>query len=744
MLAVLLLAFVAPATVPPAVAVVVVDESGRPIAEAMVDFQDRRGGDDLEASGADGRARPRSDFAAETVVVSKAGFTTVRAPVGTTPSRVVLVRSLPVIGSVAVATGSTKNLHELPLAASLLDRTAIALAAGTSSDRLLRALPGYDRTRSNSTFTNYGQLRVSFSGAGNDRGAVFADGIPAQDGFGGQIDWQAYAPEEIERVELLRGAGSALYGSGAIGGALDIGTFGPRVGRGSPAGGRLIVGAGAQSDQRTGLQVRVPVGSQLGLSLSSVASRLAYRDLPPSIASPLDHAAVSTSATTHLRARFEDGRSSIEAGAIVASDHQDEGRTNYAFDRSLRQASLATTRRLGATDLRLFGFARDTTVDNLADVYPARPGTLRYAQHVPTTESGFSASIAGAIGTTSVALGVDGRRVAGTSGQNGPTGALQARGSGAQSNRGFSVQADLRAKRLEALVGVRADSIHYENLALVSITSSAPAPPTVTQSDVAGRDEGALSPRAALRYTLGPALALRVSSGGGFRAPYLNELVRGFNVGSVVMAPNPFLVPERSRTDTAGLDLLLGGTRGRLALDVIETHVNDAIAFTTITPTLMQRRNVARTLTDSQTLSYAQQVARCTRVRASATTQYARIVSGPAASVGKRLAFVPERSLAVGLDHTGPGPLAYAFEASYVGQTFADDLERLPLGAALLASATIRVTTASGITFGLSGENLTHQQYLSSTDRYGQPLGVALRVGFPLGPAAPAAPCASL
>lgn len=658
-------------------------------------------------------------------------------------ARIVLARPLAVIGSVAVATGSVKSLHELPLAASLLDREAIALTAGTSPDRLLRALPGNDRTRSNSAFTNYGQLRVSFSGAGNDRGSVFADGIPAQDGFGGQIDWQAYGTDEIERVELLRGAGSALYGSGAIGGALELATFGPRVGRDVSAGGRLTLGAGANSDQHTGIQFRTPVGSRVGISLSSVSGRLAYRDLPPTIASPIDHAAVSTSATTHVRARFEDGRSTLEAAAIVASDHQDEGRPNYAFDRSFRQGSLVATRRVGATDVRLSSFARDTTVDNLADVYPTRPGLLRYAQHVPTTENGYAAGIAASIGTTDVSFALDGRRVVGTSGQNGPTGALQAMGSGAQTDRGFAAQADLRAKRLEGIVGVRGDLIHYENLALVSVTSATPAP-TIARTNVGGRDEGAISPRAALRYDLGSALAVRVSSGGGFRAPFLNELVRGFNVGQVVMAPNPALVPERSRTDSAGLDLLLGGSRGRLAFDVIETHVNNAIAFATVSPTLMQRRNVDRTQTDGETLSYAQNVGRCARLRASATTQYARVVAGPAASIGKRLAFVPDRSVTLGFDRPGPGPLAYALDASYVGASFADDLERQPLGAVVLASATVRATTTSGVSFSLSGENLTHQRYLSSVDRYGQPLGVALRIGIPLGPTTPAAICGSL
>jgi len=301
------------------------------------------------------------------------------------------------------------------------------------------------------------------------------------------------------------------------------------------------------------------------------------------------------------------------------------------------------------------------------------------------------------------------------------------------------LQATLRRGRAEALLGVRGDAIRYERLSLVTVSAATPAPRVAT-SFVSARDAGAVSPRAALRYDLSPAIALRLSSGGGFRAPYLNELVRGFNVGAVVMAPNPELVPERSRTDALGFDALFDGGRGRLTFDVTQTRVTNAIAFATIDPTLMQRRNIARTQTDGETLTLAQRVGACTRLRASATTQYARTVAAPGATVGKRLAFVPERSASFGIDAAGPGPLAGSLDVSYVGQTFADDLQRQPLGAALLVGATLRATTKSGTSFSVVGDNLTHQAYLSSIDRFGPPLGIAFRVGVPLGNVPPAAP----
>src|ERR1700678_3576103 len=74
--------------------------------------------------------------------------------------------ALPVIGIVRVATGSLESLHQLPVPASVLDQQAMMSLPAITGDQILGNLPGFDRDRSNSMFTNYGQLRVSFAGLG--------------------------------------------------------------------------------------------------------------------------------------------------------------------------------------------------------------------------------------------------------------------------------------------------------------------------------------------------------------------------------------------------------------------------------------------------------------------------------------------------------------------------------------------------------------------------------------------------
>ncbi len=706
----------------------VVDDVGTPLPRATIDFTDAAKRHDVETSDAGGRAHASVGFVPVTADVSKRGYAVRHVVLVTLSSvRIALARELPIVGVVSVATGSQTSQHESALATSVLDRTAIALAPALGTDRLLRQLPGFDRSRSNSAFTNYGQLRASFGGAGTDRGVVLVDGFPAQDAFGGQIDWQAYPTGELERVELLRAAGSALYGSGAIGGVLNVQTFAPRTGDGTVPEGRLGVLAGTNSSSDDAVVARAPLGRDIAASLAASSAYFAYRDLPPPYASRFDHPAIAAGGMTHLRLRYDDGATTVDGSLRFASDHQDEGRTNYTFDRTLRQGDVAATQRIGAALARFAYYVRDTTVYNLADQAPAKPTVLRYLQHVPTDENGFAASLSAQPGGTELALLLDQRRVDGQSVQYGSDGhTLQALGTGVALLQGIGVQAAFHAARFEAILGVRTDRVRYDDLALQTISKG-----KTTAQTVAGYAQGALSPRAALRYDVTPRFALRASSGTGFRAPYLNELVRGFNVGNVAMAPNPDLAPERSRTDNAGFDALIG--TARLAFDVTQTRVSDAIAFRTLSPTLMKRENLDHTQTNGETLTFTQPLSTCARLRLSGTSQYARVTGGPADEVGKRLALVPERSATLGIDAAGAGAFGFSFDGSYVGQTYYDDLERQPLGAALLVGATLRASLKSGTTFELLGDNLTHQQYLSSIDRYGQPLTVALRVAVPIG-----------
>lgn len=196
--------------------------------------------------------------------------------------------------------------------------------------------------------------------------------------------------------------------------------------------------------------------------------------------------------------------------------------------------------------------------------------------------------------------------------------------------------------------------------------------------------DAAISPRVAVRYDVTRHLVARASTGAGFRPPYLNELVRGFFIGNVSYGPNPSLIPERSRTDSVGADWTDGVQRW--SIDAYHTRVNDAIMFRTLDSTHQQRSNIAQTQTDGVTATYARALGTCSRASIWTTFQNPRVSTGPSAIVGKQLQYVPQTSAGITLDTTS-GNIGVGVTASYLGQTYADDLNTQPLGTAVRTTA---------------------------------------------------------
>ncbi len=705
----------------------VVDERGTPVADANVVFRSAAGATVSATTDASGEVAAPEHFDAASVAVSAAGFDNATVPLPTGNAPIVLHPQSTVIGRVSVATGSARNLHRLAVPAAALDRVTIATTPAFAVDSLLRGLPGFDFVRSNSAFTAYGNLRVSFSGAGEDRGLVLADDVPAQDGFGGQVNWLAYPPTSLSSVELLRGPGAALYGADAIGGVLQLRSFGPGADwRALPAG-SVELRDGTPHLTDAAFNYRFTVAPNLTAAVTSQTGHQAYSDFPPGYRSPIDRQATSTSTATRAQMRYAFGNSSITAGGLFANDEQFEGRPSYTFARDLTQADVHFSTSMQSSSLGVVAYNRDTNITNVDDLAPTTPGALRYIQQIPTRESGVAGSWFLTAGDNEVAVRADEKFVYGISTQTGPTGALQSQGTGKQQYAGLALEDTYEHGRVQVIAGLRGDLVATSDTALRTLTSlTAPQP----------RTDRVLSPRLAARYDVTKGIALRASTGGGFREPFLNELVRGYRIGNIAYNPNPNLVPERSTNFGVGADALIGA--GRLSLDFANTRVKSAIEFVTsiTSPTTQTRSNLGQTQTDGTTLTYATRIARCTRLRAYITSQYARITNGPVYDLGNRLQYVPSRSGDLALD-SGSGAFSYGGDVGYAGVTFADDRNTQILPAAVIVGAHVTRPLGQGAALTLEASNLTGTRYLSSPNRYGPPPSIGLRVRFGLGPQGP-------
>ena len=79
----------------------------------------------------------------------------------------------------------------------------------------LRGLPGVEVSRSGG-FGNFTQVRIR--GAEGNQTLVLIDGIEASNLSDGEFDFSNLSAEDIERIEVIRGPMSGLYGSNAVGG----------------------------------------------------------------------------------------------------------------------------------------------------------------------------------------------------------------------------------------------------------------------------------------------------------------------------------------------------------------------------------------------------------------------------------------------------------------------------------------------------------------------------------------------
>ncbi len=111
----------------------------------------------------------------------------------------------------------------------------------------LRTVPGVSVSRSGS----FGSLtQVRLRGAEGNHVLVLIDGVPVNDTTNGEFDFASLLADDIERLEVVRGPQSGIYGSNALAGVINIVTHsgkGPAQARVLMEGGGFETGALALS-----------------------------------------------------------------------------------------------------------------------------------------------------------------------------------------------------------------------------------------------------------------------------------------------------------------------------------------------------------------------------------------------------------------------------------------------------------------------------------------------------------------
>lgn len=508
----------------------------------------------------------------------------------------------PVTSDPITITRTVAELGETPESIAVLGRETVMSSAAPTLDDVLRQVPGFSIfRRSSSRNANPTTQGVSLRGvgaSGASRSVVMFDGVPLNDPFGGWVQWNRASPVAVESVEVLRGGASSLYGNSSLSGAIELRPR--RVVEKFTAAGELFGGS-----QHTFGSSGFAGGKVQGWLLNIDAGHLQTRGIIPvdqDVRGSVDTFAGVRSTNLSGRLEREFGENAV---IFVRPSYFDEYRTNgtpLQTNQTLSRQLIVGGRIEKEVNLEWRAFAGTQLYDQVFTAISSDRSSesLTRLQRSPSQNVGFSANITAVVGEHSLAGGIEGREVRGASDETGFSNGVATSlfGSGGR-ERSFGIYAkDVVAigERFILSGGLRFD--RWKNVRGASVTRSLASGMTNTIV-FPDRDEKAFSPHAAVRFQLNTRVAFHAAFSRSFRAPTLNELYRGFRIGSVVTNANADLLAERANNFEGGGSFRF--SKFAVRVTAYRTDIARAIANVTLTttPTLItrQRRNAGRTST---------------------------------------------------------------------------------------------------------------------------------------------------
>lgn len=488
------------------------------------------------------------------------------------------------------------RLSDTPASVVTLGQRQIRATAAPVIDDILRQAPGFSTfRRTSSRQANPTTQGVSLRGAGASgasRSAVFFDGVPMNDPFGGWVQWNRIPVIEVERIEVLRGGASGLYGDAGLSGAVNIL---PRVPKGSSIEAEVF---GGTQKALSGSVLAALGGAKWYSSVTAASFQTqGHRPVEHAARGPVDSFAGVRSNVIAGRAAWTLAR---EITLFVRPSYFGEVRSNgtgLQTNRThLRQLVLGgDVRRKSFINWRSYGGTQ--VFDQVfSAVNAARTAEgLTRVQRVPVDYYGASFQLSRPLGAHTIVGGGEVRHIRGSSNEtvfanDGPSALVS--GGGRQTLTGFFLQDMVRVgDRLVVAGSLRLD--RWSNTKATSATRTLATSQTAT-TGFADRNESAVNPQVSVLYRISTGLSLYASAGRSFRSPTLNELYRSFRVGNVVTLANHDLRAERANNLEGGMTF--GGRRFFARTAFFQMTIGRPVANVTLSTTNVlitrQRQNM--------------------------------------------------------------------------------------------------------------------------------------------------------
>jgi outer membrane receptor protein involved in Fe transport len=492
---------------------------------------------------------------------------------------------------VVTASRSQATIKELPLHTTIGSRDKIEKSPAQNVDQLMRNVPGMNFTAVPAALSDPTGHQTKMRGLGNAKVLVLLDGIPIHDPFYLTTQWYKVPLSSIERIEVLRGGNSSLWGNMAVAGVVNIVTR-----RVHADAGEVIASAGTHGTVDLAMSKGILISDMLGLSVFAEAYHTdGYQATPAAFMYRFPQKRPVKADNRNIQIKADVTLSPDLKGYVRVGYHTQDQQISYVYGRNLQENpdfAAQLERKVGPrANLQANAWAQyvhfdklngntcyyegGTTCltsssgaltpskvnDNVVQFY-TQQGALRYR------ERGASLIYSGRYQSPlySVLAGLDYRRLSAEDSEwffntpNSPTAPQSrfdssTRGEGAQTFTGLFAQARyLPLEALDISLSGRLDRYDIDDRMNMRTLASGVS----TGGPLPKSSKTAFNPSLAARYDLADNWSVRAAAYKAFRAPGFNNLTRTYGTGTSTTIANPDLVPEDLRGWEIGSDYRSG------------------------------------------------------------------------------------------------------------------------------------------------------------------------------------------
>ena len=699
------------------IAGVVSDPTGASIAQALVEFEN---GPRIvrTRTNEQGEFELLNETGTGTLIVQAAGFSTARITLDEKRTAEPLRVRLEPAGLIEriVVNADDERIPLTPVSQYAIGRREIASSGALTIDDVLRQVPGFSLFRRSGSLTaNPTSQGVSLRGVGANgasRALVMYDGVPLNSPFGGWVYWNRVPSVSVESAEAFNGGTSDLYGSGALGGVINI------TSRTQPAtfldleasGGNEATGAVSLNAGKSWGSFGVGVGLQ---ALRTGGYVLVPADQRGRVDTAADTSDLSGSFT--LSKTFG---SSVHGFLRFGSFGESRNNGTPLQINDTRITSLDLGINWSALSIRVYGSDENFNQNFSAVAADRNSEVLTNRQRNPSQQLGFALQWRRMLGARqSLSAGVEGRDVRGHSAEK------FVDAGGRQRSFGLFANDSIRVGSWYLNLGARDDLWHnYDGFS--------------NRNSFPDRSETAFSPRVSVLRKFENGISLSGSFYRAFRAPTLNELYRNFRVGNVVTNANADLSAERLTGGELGLGFQPFRQSVFIRGNFFWNDIDDSIANVTFstTPALItrQRQNLGAIRARGFEIAAVVKPKRHWELASEYLFTDTTVLRFPAnrALVGLWVPQIPRNQFNVQASYTN-GKWNAATQGRFAGKQFDDDLNTLPLQSYFTLDGEVSRSISEHVRLFVAAQNLTGVRYqISATPVLTVGPPVLVRGGF--------------